>query len=651
MFRRLLLGVLTLSFVLCPASNNEFAARVPQRKGLIVSRQRPRFPVTVRPSGEALHWANLQLRRMTLDEKVGQLISIGVESKFLNEDSPDYRALIHQVRDNHVGGLVLYHAPVYESVHLSNRLQRAARYPLLISADMEFGAAMRFDDTVSLPWNMAVAATGNPRYAHRQGEIIAHEALALGIRQVFGPVCDVNNNAANPIINVRSYGENPLQVAAFASAFIQGMQGAGVMATAKHFPGHGDTAIDSHRGLPVIDVGRSRLDQLELVPFRAAIAANVGSVMTSFIALPQIDSTTIKPLSGERSTGPSSMVLGGELVTEAATLPAALSPVVVGGILRRDLHFQGLIVTDAMDMSGLTIYFNQDEAAVRAVFAGADVLIKPSDADAAVRGIRSAVQTGRLSEARIDDSVRRILALKYDFGLTRRREVTLDSVDRNLSSTDVAAFAREVAEHAITLVRNDAKLLPLRLALNAKIVNLAITNGDDRLTIAKPFMDEMARNGRRIETIVLDGRSSPEEIEAAIKQAQSADLVIASLYGRVRAGESRSAGLPIQAQKALNLIGGKASMVAISFGNPYLLESFPRLSTYMIAYGDMPSLQAAAANAVLGLNDITGRLPITIPGLYPQGSGIQLRANTRKPLANWARCPAKPNERSRRGMR
>src|SRR5690242_18806218 len=253
-------------------------------------------PYSRRPSTNAVKWADKELKRMSLDEKIGQLISVGINATFLNQDSEAFKALRHQIVDNHVGGIILFRGPVYESVVLVNRMQALAKYPLLISADLEAGSGMRFDDTVNFPWNMAIAATGNPDYARREGELTAREARALGVQQIFAPVVDVNNNAANPVINVRSYGEDPAEVARFAAAFTEGAQAAGVIATAKHFPGHGDTAVDSHRGLPEINVGRERLNTVEFVPFKAAVNAGVGAVMTGHIALPQIDPTAIKPL-------------------------------------------------------------------------------------------------------------------------------------------------------------------------------------------------------------------------------------------------------------------------------------------------------------------------------------------------------------------
>lgn len=582
-------------------------------------------PYSLQPSKEALNWANTELRKMSLDQKVGQLISVGVNATFLNQDSEAFQTLKRQVEVNHVGGIILFRGPVYESVVLMNRMQQFATHPLLISADLEAGAGMRFDDTVNFPWNMAVGATGDANFARRQGEITAREARAMGVQQIYAPVVDVNNNAANPVINVRSYGEDPAEVARFAAAFTEGAQKGGVIATAKHFPGHGDTAVDSHRGLPEINVDRNRLNTVELVPFRAAIAAGIGSIMVAHVGLPQIDPTTVKPLPrAERMRIDTDEA--GELVAESSSIPATVSPV-IGALLRNDLHFGGLIVTDALSMSGLTIYFRQDEAAIRALEAGADMLLKPADNDAAFRGVREAVRSGRLTEQRIEQSARKILAAKYDLGLVKQRTAPLDDIDRIVSSKDVGELARDIAEHSVTLVRNDDNLVPLRnLKSDAQVFNLAVTNGDDRISVAAPFVRTLSRSVRKIETIVLDERSSDAEVEKAIEKARTADLVIASLYGRVRSGQVRSVGLPDAGAKALTaLIKSKKPIVTISFGNPYLLQSFPSLRTYMVAYGDMPSLQQASARALVGQIDITGRLPISLPGLYPRGTGIQLK--------------------------
>ncbi|MDQ3179241.1 MAG: hypothetical protein M3Q33_01855, partial [Acidobacteriota bacterium] len=321
--------------------------------------------VKFRPSEKAYKWADKRIKKMSLDERIGQLVHVGINARYQNQDSPEFKELKRQVVENKVGGILVFLGGVYETVHLMNRMQEFAATPLLISADYETGAAMRFEDTTYFPWNMAIAATGNPEFARREGKIAAREARALGVRWALAPTVDVNNNAANPVINVRSYGENPADVARFAVAFSEGLQSENVLATAKHFPGHGDTATDSHRGLPVIDFPLSRFETVELVPFKSVIDSGIGSIMVAHISLPQIDQTKIEPL--KKSIKPS--YTESEIITNAITVPASLSPNVVTQMLKKDLNFDGLIVTDAMDMSGLTLYFNQDEAAVRAILA------------------------------------------------------------------------------------------------------------------------------------------------------------------------------------------------------------------------------------------------------------------------------------------
>jgi beta-N-acetylhexosaminidase len=302
-----------------------------------------------------------------------------------------------------------------------------------------------------------------------------------------------------------------------------------------------------------------------------------------------------------------------------------MSPV-IGNILRNDLKFQGMIVTDALSMSGLTIYFTQEEAAVRALEAGADMLLKPADVDASFRGVLQAVKSGRITEHRVEESARRILAAKYDLGLVDQRLTPVDSIDRIVGSKDVTELATEIAEHAITLVRDEDKLVPLKRGV--RVFNLAVTNGDDRNWIATPFVAKLNRAGMKVETVVLDERSTDQDVQKAVERAKAADVVIASLYGRVRSGQASSVGVPQSGARALSaLISEQKPIVGISFGNPYLLQSFPGLRTYVVAYGDMPTLQQAVARALLGEIDVVGRLPISLPGLYPRGTGIQLQKN------------------------
>jgi len=347
--------------------------------------------------------------------------------------------------------------------------------------------------------------------------------------------------------------------------------------------------------------------------------------MVGHIALPQVDPTIVKPLPENMKSKPTDTDEDGEIIEEKAAIPATMSPV-IGNILRNDLKFTGLIVTDALSMSGLTIYFTQEEAAVRALEADADMLLKPADVDAAFRGVVAAVKSGRLKEQRIEESARKILAAKYDLGLVDQRITPIDTIDRVVSSNDVVKLATEIAEHAITLVRDEDKLVPLKnLKPDARVFNLAVTNGEDRNWIANPFVSSLNHVGLKVETVVIDERTTSAEVQKIADRASAADFIIVSLYGRVRSGQASSVGIPKTGEWALKrLIFEKKRLVGISFGNPYLLQSFPNLRTYIVAYGDMPSLQQAVARALVGEIDITGKLPISLPGLYPRGTGIQV---------------------------
>ena len=572
------------------------------------------------PSKNAWKYADNQLKKMTVEEKVGQLIHIGVNARFANQDSDFFKDLKRQVTEDKVGGIILFGAPIYETTHLVNRMQENAKIPLLISIDAETGVGMRFEDAINFPWAMAVGATGNPEFARRMGVITGREARAIGIQHVYSPVLDVNNNADNPVINVRSYGEDPEQVARFGTAFINGLQSQRVIATAKHFPGHGDTNIDSHRGLPIIDHSLESLEKTELVPFRAAVKSGVASIMIAHIALPQIDGEEIKPL--KNPITPESEA-GAEIVKQKATIPATLSYKVQTDLLRKDMGFKGLIVTDAMGMSGLTIYFDQAEAGVRAFLAGADILEKPADVEGMIHGLSAAVKSGRISQSRLDESVRKILAWKYELGLVKQKITPLDQIDKIVSGKESDELAAEIAEKAITLVRNDANAIPIDR--NARIAVLAISNGFDGETTLGPLARELRANGIRFSSALIQDNSTPEQVARARATVNKADVVIAALYCRVRSGAKNSVGLPDSGVNILReLLAKDKNVIGVSYGNPYILRGIPELKTYLVAYGDMPNLQEASVKAMFGMQDITGRLPISLPGLYPRGTGIQL---------------------------
>lgn len=575
-------------------------------------------------SEKALKWADKELKKMTIDEKIGQTLSLGINARYYNQDRDQFKEIQRHVVQNKIGGIILFAGPVYESVHVVNRMQALAKYPLLISGDFETGVGMRFEDTTNFPWTMAVGATGDPSIARRQGAIVARESRAMGVHHVFAPVADINNNADNPVINVRSYGEDPQEVSKFVTAFSEGLQAGGVLATAKHFPGHGDTAVDSHRGLPNINHSLEQLEKNELIPFRALVKSGVGSIMVAHIALPQVDKTEIKPL--EKPGAQPDVEHGAEVVTDAMSVPSTLSPIIMKDILQKDMGFNGLIVTDALSMSGFTLYVKDTEGPALSFIAGADILLKPVDIDSAVKGMKDAVAAGKITEARLDQSVRKILAAKYQLGLMKDRIAPLEKIDSVVSSNETLQLANEIARKAITLVRDEDKLLPLKDVKNKKVFLLAISNGDnDRNSVSNSLATSLRQGGATIEVMGLDGRSTKEEAGAALAKAAKSDIVIVGMYGRVRSGSKNSTGLPEASSNMLKqLLKSDKPVIGAAFGNPYFLNVFPEFRTYIVAYGEMSMLQRATGDGIMGKQPFTGKLPITLPGLAPRGTGIQL---------------------------
>lgn len=572
------------------------------------------------PSKESWDAARKLVATMSVDEKVGQLVHVGINARFANRESRFYKELERYVKEDRIGGIIFFGAPIYETTILSNRMQAASKIPLLLSLDAETGIGMRFGDATNFPWAMAVAATGEPELARKVGVVTGREAKAIGIRHVYAPVLDVNNNADNPVINVRSFGEDPDDVARFGIEMIRGIQSENVIATAKHFPGHGDTNVDSHRGLPIIDHSLESLKKTELLPFRKAIEAGVASIMIAHIALPQIDSEVITPLK-EYKGGDAEQ--GAEIVSEKATIPATLSHKVQTDLLRNEMGFKGLIVSDAMSMSGLTLYFDQAEAGVRAFLAGTDILEKPENVDEMIRGLKAAVLSGRIPMDKLNESVTRQIAWKYEVGLFKNKITPVDQIDQIVSSPDVGKLSEEIAEKAITLVRREDGVLPLDP--EKKIAVLGFSNGFDGWATMGSLVSGLRANGLRFESAYLQENSTAEQNTAAKKAASEADVLVVGLYGRVRSGAKNSVGIPENGAAILReaLDSGK-TVIGISFGNPYILKDFPEMKTYIVAYGDMSTLQYATAKALTGRIKFSGKLPISLPGFYPRGTGLSV---------------------------
>jgi beta-N-acetylhexosaminidase len=494
---------------------------------------------------------------LNLDEKIGQLFVVDARGGGSLEE------LSRHVRENHVGGVIWFQSTTAEAARVNAHLQTLARVPLLISADLEAGMGMRFTDATWWPPAMAIAATGDPSLAEEQGRATAAEALRIGVNHILAPVADVNVDPRNPVINTRSFGEDPLEVACYVAAFVRGVQSEGCLATAKHFPGHGDTHVDSHRALPVLAVDRERLDRVELVPFRAAIDAGVASVMIGHLAVPALDDTPA-PVRGSFENAYGTAV---DEVTRGGTMPATLSKRVID-MLRGELGFEGLVITDAMDMGGLAAHFDPGEAAVRAIEAGEDQVLFSPDTDAAIAAVRAAVLSGRLSEARIDESVARILRAK---AMLRGAH----------ESTAVPDGARQIAERSITLVRDAHALLSLRTTSIATVV--VNPHGD-------PLDDALRELGAN----------------AAVDDAEVLVLLLAL---RPKSG----AGMIVVPNDIRGLAQRYAhKTIAIAFGSPYVLRELGDVSTFVCAWGVQPVLQIAAMRAVRGEIPMPGKLPVRI---------------------------------------
>lgn len=553
------------------------------------------------------------MRSMTLREKIAQLIIMPVYGESAHLRSANFRKYQHYVRDLHVGGVIVTGHSVYGSVRnaepyamaaLLNRMQRLATVPLLVAADFERGASMRVNGTAPWPYNMAFTAAKDLDGVRYQGAETAREARAMGVNWLFAPVADVNNNPDNPIINIRSYGENPAEVSSFVQAYIQGAHSNPrnpVLVTTKHFPGHGDTAQDSHMGLARLEADRKRLESVEFEPFRASIAAGVDAIMTAHMAVPAL---------------------------EPENIPATVSSKILTGVLRDELKFQGITVTDAMDMQGLASLFDTAESAIRALEAGADVLLMPRKAEDAINGVLAAVESGRLTRQRIEESVAKVLAAKARLGLNKAKEVKLDGIAEAVDSPEAEERAQDVADRAVTLVKDKKDQFPLRHADNTCVMALAEGRRSQQgLRLA----EELKKREPKITVFQLDPSMSKADLDDVAKNSSGCGQIVVAAYVSVAAyrGDVALAGLYPDFLKAL--IAGKTPVTLASLGNPYLIRSFPDAAAYLTTFSPTPDSEVSLAKALFGEIAIGGKLPVTIPGIAKYGDGIKLPATHATP--------------------
>ena len=548
------------------------------------------------------------IRNLTLRDKIAQLVIITSYGEAPSSRSTAYKDYVRAVRDLKVGGMIVINRVVngtvrnaepYAMAAFLNRMQRLAKIPLMVGGDFERGASMRVSGTIKYPHLMAYGAANDLDLTRSLGLATAREARALGIHWVFAPVADVNNNPDNPIINIRSFGENPIDVGKNVRAFIEGAHSEAqtrVLVTVKHFPGHGDTAVDSHMGLASLTADRARMDSVELTPFREAIDARVDAVMTAHMAVPAY---------------------------EPQEIPATVSEKVLTGLLRQNLKFNGLIVTDAMDMQGLTKQFPGGESAVRALEAGADVLLMPPNPELAIKSVLAAVKERRMSEKQIHESALRVLTAKARVGLQKTKLVNLEEISEVIESTEAEQQAQLAADRAVTLVKNQ-NVLPITEPSKACAWVLTENRYGQQ---GRRFAEEIRSRVPGMRLNLLDPIVPPIEIDLLLEKAGSCETHVVAAFVSVAAYRGNTAlggNYPALLEK---LKGIGKPVILISLGSPYLLRSFPDVAAYLTTYSPAPTSEAAAVKAILGAIDVTGRLPVTIPGIAKYGESIQLSKN------------------------
>src|SRR5208337_4190005 len=600
------------------------------------SKERFQQPGPIHLDKAGRKWADKTLRKMSTEEKVGQLFGIWVKAQFLNDADPIFIQLRDNLRKYHIGSLVMtvpLDGPVLlksqpdVAAHLLNRLQKSSKLPLIVAADFERGVSMRLNGATVFPHAMAFGATGKTENAEAFGRITALEARAIGVHWNFFPDADVNSNPANPIINTRSFGEDPKQVGDFVAAYIRGAHEGGMLVTAKHFPGHGDTATDSHLGIAHVTGDRARLDAVELPPFRQAIEAGVDAVMVAHVTVPALDpepnrvATTSKPI--------------------------------VSGLLREEMGFKGLVVTDALDMAGLTRLYAKDigRAAVESFLAGNDMLVIPPDLDASYRAMLQAVRSGEIDRQRLDQSVRKILELKASLGLNKARLVDPSQLSSEVAKPENLAVGQRIADEAITLVRDNGKVIPLQAVetpigtTEAVLPYQSLTAVSNRLVVVIFSDDLRTDSGRMLEreildrvpdarVIYVDARSAAGMKPPVVDAVEAAEHVIAALYVVPVAGKAmRAAGGGLTNTVAMDDATGSLltaildraadRTVVLAMGNPYVVKDFPAIQNYLCAFSNATVSETAAVKAIFGEIPISGHLPVTIPGIAARGEGIE----------------------------
>lgn len=538
-------------------------------------------------------WVNRQLKSMSLNEKIGQLFMVAAYS---NRGESHKKELEKLVSKHGIGGLIFFQGGPVRQAELTNQFQEKAKVPLMIAMDAEWGLDMRLDSTIGYPRQMALGAIKNNDVIYEMGAALAKQCRRLGVHVNFAPVIDVNNNPKNPVINSRSFGENKVLVAQKGIAYMKGMQDNLVLACGKHFPGHGDTDADSHKSLPVINHNLERLEELEMYPFRELIDAGLGSMMVAHLFVPALDSTP--------------------------NVATTLSSKVVTDLLKKDLQFKGLIFTDALNMKGVSSYFEPGEVDVKALLAGNDVLLFAEDVPKAIEKIKEAIEQGKISEEEITARCTKIMKTKYWLQLHKMEPIKIENLYEDLNSKEMQMSNRKVVEKSLTLLQNQNNLLPLQQLDSVKIATVAIRG--------LASLEEKNTFQRTIDLYApakhfgITSNPTYDEIIALNNSLDGFDHIVVSLHG-LRQYPSRRFGITKEMTNVVKLLEAKGKVVLVYFGNPYglkHLEKLAEIESILIAYHDGEYQQEYAAQAMFGAIEVTGKLPVTVSTDYPAGRGF-----------------------------
>lgn len=534
-------------------------------------------------------WVDSVFRTLTPEERIAQLIIV----EAFSDKGPAYEADVMRLIETYkIGGIIFFQGGPVRQAKLTNKYQAASKVPLWISMDAETGVGMRLDSAVHYPSQQMLGAVADNGLIYQMGTEVAQEFKRLGMHVNFAPVADINNNVKNPIISYRSFGEDRLDVTAKSLAYMRGMQDGGIVAVAKHFPGHGDTDVDSHYDLPVIPYGRQRLDSLELYPFKELIEQGIGGVMVAHMHIPKLDSSR--------------------------NLPSTLSEPIVTGLLKNQLNYKGLIFTDAMVMKGVTKYFPPGEAEARALMAGNDVLERLNSVPKAIRAVQEAIKAGYLTQHDIDRRCKRVLAAKQWLGLDKYKPVALQNLIEDLNPALADSTNKALAEAALTLLNNTKRMVPLRSQKRLAIATVSI--GAKRVTAFQREAKQLAHTSE----FYISRKASAKETARLLKKLSKYDVVLVALYGpSIR--PSNNLGYSPAATKLVQQLAVSNKAAIVLFDNAYALNQFPGIEksrALLLAYQPHYHAQAAAARLLFGQIPARGVLPVTVNRFYTYGDGI-----------------------------